>query len=426
MSVDRSSIKKIPSSTGIYLFKKNRQILYIGKSINLKARLLSHLENAKLDPKEAAIINGSNSVEYIVTDSEFKALLLESSLIQKHRPKYNSRWRDDKSYLYIKITVKDSYPKVFSVRRENDGQSSYFGPFPSQKDVDMILRTTRKIFPFCTQQKISKKPCFYSKIGLCQPCPNFIDNLANLKEKTKLRNQYRRNIRQLILVLHGKVELVLRNSYQLIKQYGADQNYEEALNLRNKIQQFESLIYQKQFSSDISTHYNTSSQSLRQLQHILGLTVQLQRIECYDISNLFQKDATASMVVFSDGQPDKSQYRRFKIKNPSLNSDLEMLEEVFSRRFRQKWPLPNLVVVDGGTPQVLKTKQVLMLVHQSTPLVGIAKHPDRLVLDLPDGLKTIRPSANNLGFNLVQAIRDESHRFAKKYHLLLRHKRLML
>src|SRR3989338_10749643 len=150
--LNKKAISSLPPSTGVYLFKKNKEILYIGKAVSLKARLLSHLENAKLDPKEDLIVKNSDRIEYFLTDSEFKALLLESAFIQKYQPTYNLRWKDDKSYLYIKITSKDEFPKVFSVRREDDKKSLYFGPFPSQRSLEEILNSIRKIFPFCQQK----------------------------------------------------------------------------------------------------------------------------------------------------------------------------------------------------------------------------------------------------------------------------------
>lgn len=426
--LNKKEITSLPPSTGVYLFKKNNEILYIGKAVSLKARLLSHFENAKLDPKESLIIKNSDSIQYYLTDSEFKALLLESSLIQKYHPKYNLRWKDDKSYLYIKITLKDEFPKVFPVRRENDEKSLYFGPFPSQKAVDEILGMIRKLFPFCRQKKITKRACFYSKIGLCNPCPNEISKIFAKEKKNKLKRLYRYNIRQLIRILRGDIELVLKDSYKLLKALTKNQQYEEALSLRDRIQRFEQLIYQAQFSFDISIHFNRSSEAIDKLVDTLKVYFNklqsLHRIECYDVSNLFQKDATASMVVFTDGLPDKSQYKRFKIKSKMPRSDFAMLEEVFIRRFKQNWEKPDLIVVDGGTPQVLTVKKVLNT--RSIPLLGIAKHPDRLIIDSASKLTTLRPPTSDLGFNLIRAIRDEAHRFARKYHLLLRNRRIML
>lgn len=425
----KKGINNLPNSIGVYLFKRNNEILYIGKALSLKARILSHFENAKLDHKEALITQNSDRIEYLLTDSEFKALLLESSLIQKHHPKYNLRWKDDKSYLYIKITVKDEFPKVYSVRQEDDRESMYFGPFPSKRDIETTLRIVRKLFPFCRQIKISKRACFYSKIGLCNPCPNLIVNTFDKSKKTKLKRIYRRNIRQVIHILQGNIKLALQDSYKMLKKLTNNQEYEEALKLRNKIQHFEQLINQSQFTSDISTQFNQSSEALEKLKNILKqyfpLLNRLERIECYDVSSLFQKDATASMVVFTNAIPDKSQYKRFRIKSKMSRSDLEMLEEIFSRRFKQSWPKPDLIVVDGGTLQVLKVKQALKN-KETIPLIGIVKHPDRIVINTPDRLYTLRPLANNLGFNLVRSLRDEAHRFARKYHLHLRSKRMMI
>ncbi|MDO8741827.1 MAG: GIY-YIG nuclease family protein, partial [Candidatus Roizmanbacteria bacterium] len=129
--ITRNQIKDLPSTIGLYLFKKDKIINYIGKSVNIKARVFSHLENAKLDNKERLIVNNSNTIETIATESEFKALISEAKLIKEFQPKYNSICKDDKSPLYIKITIQDKFPKVIITRKEFDKQSLYFGPFSS-------------------------------------------------------------------------------------------------------------------------------------------------------------------------------------------------------------------------------------------------------------------------------------------------------
>src|SRR3989339_1869392 len=133
--ITRKEIEIHPSTIGIYLFKRDKTVNYIGKSVNIKARLLSHLENSKLDNKERSIIANSNKIETIITESEFKALILEAKLIREFQPKYNSIWKDDKSPLYIKITIKNEFPKVLLSRKENDKQNLYFGPFSSVRMV---------------------------------------------------------------------------------------------------------------------------------------------------------------------------------------------------------------------------------------------------------------------------------------------------
>lgn len=173
--ITKNQINNLPNTIGLYFFKNNKVINYIGKSVNIKARVLSHLENAKLDNKERLIIDNSNKIETIVTESEFKALILEAKLIREFQPKYNSIWKDDKSPLYVKITNNDEFPKIVITRKPSD-KSLYFGPFSSVRMVEKIINDIRRIIPFCTQKKISKKACFYSKINLCDPCPNEINN----------------------------------------------------------------------------------------------------------------------------------------------------------------------------------------------------------------------------------------------------------
>ncbi len=428
ISLKKEEVNTLPTTTGIYIFRNSKEILYIGKSVNLKARVASHIENAKLDQKEAAIIQGSTILECIITDSEFKALLLESLLIQKYLPPYNSIWKDSKSYLYVKVTKRDDFPKVFPVRKEKDSKSLYFGPFQSVRTIEEILKEIRKVFPFCTSKKISNRPCFYSKINLCSPCPNSILKEKDPVNAKKLKQQYRYNIKQIIRVLEGNTDLVLKSLYAQLKDLKDSGKYEEGIQLRNKIYRFERLIHQRLFISDISPNYNQSIESTVSLKKLLSRyfpdLAELHRIECYDMSNMSMKEVTSSMVVVTDGLIDKSQYRKFKIKNPNSQSDFEFFEETLKRRFKNKWEHPNLVVVDGGRPQVRIAQKVLKELNITIPLVGIAKHPDRLVI-AEDGLPTINPPNQNLGFNLVKLLRDESHRFAKKYHLYLREKKLL-
>lgn len=425
----KEEVNKIPTTTGVYIFRQKNEIIYIGKSVNLKARLLSHIENARIDAKEAGIVHNADTIKYIITDSEFKALLLESQLINKHKPKYNVRWRDDKSYLYIKVTLKDDFPKFILARRENDPNVQYYGPFPSVRTATNLLREVRKVFPFCTQRKISKHPCFYSKINLCNPCPNKIANCPDPEEKKRLKKIYRHNIRQVMKVLDGQTDLVLNNLYKELKEQSDNQQFEDAILTRNRIFRLEGLIYGKRLDPETLSDYNVSQKSVEELNRLLAEfypeAEPFNRIECYDISNLTQKEATASMVTFTEGLIDKKEYRKFKIKDVTSHSDFEMMDEVLKRRFHNKWPTPNLVVVDGGKPQVLVARKVFDEMNINIPLIGIAKHPDRLVIGR-DNFPTIRPAYNNPGFNMVRAIRDESHRFAKKYHTLLRTKKMKI
>jgi len=447
----------LPSTNGVYLFKNKNKVLYVGKSINIKVRVKSHIKNALLDQKEALIIEQSDHVEHIITDSEFNALLLESQLINKYQPKYNLILKDDKTPLYIKIahvpipqsgTVQgfapmsklerssNKYPKVFIVRRENDNKSIYFGPFSSRKNTEIILRQIRKIIPFCTDKRISNKPCFYSKVGLCNPCPNVIEKIIDNKF---LINQYKKNIRLLIKLLKGQTNEIKKQWQKELTFHNNKKEYEKAIIDRDRLIMLERLTtshFQNDVIENKINHSLKVNEALYDLQKILITYYPeikiLNRIECYDVSTWMQNSTTASQVVMTDGYVDKKQYRRFKINNQKLQSDIENLQEVINRRLKQDWPKADLLIIDGGKPQIDAIKQVLNKYKVKIPLIGIAKRPDRIVIGVKSKTRSGLVSYPTLffrndrsGYNLIRQVRDEAHRFARKYHLLLRSKMMI-
>jgi excinuclease ABC subunit C len=423
--ITQDQIKLLPQAIGIYLFKRGLVYVYIGKSLNIKERVHNHYERATIDAKEKAIIENSDLVEYIICSSELHALVLESQFIQKYHPPYNVIWKDDKSYLYIKIPIKDPFPRVSLTRRENDGKSLYFGPYSSTKDVRFLLRSIRKIIPFCTQKQPINKPCFYSKIGLCNPCPGNINKGGDNRSVKKL---YRTQIRKIIKILNGEAESILIEIKMEIKEFSAIEEYEKSLDLRNKLLYLEQLIHLRSFEQfEYSTPYDPEI-ALGKLNTIIrtvsGQENALSRIECYDISNLMQQEATASMVVATNGILDKAEYKRFKLKETGV-SDFKMLTEAITRRMTHEWTKPDLIIVDGGSPQVVTIKRILNKLGFEIPLIGIAKRPDRIVVYVKGETKTYKFSLHNEGFKLIQQLRDESHRFAKKYHKFLRGKKFI-
>ena len=423
--ITRSQIDNLPNTIGLYIFKKNKAVNYIGKSINIKVRVSSHLENAKLDNKERLIIDNSNIIETIITESEFKALILEAKLIRELQPKYNSIWKDDKSSLYIKITFKDEFPKVtlsrkptFSKAAEGE-QVKYFGPFSSVRMVEKIINDIRRIIPFCTQKNISKKACFYSKIGLCDPCPNEI-NQSRDKSRFVLKKSYKKNIDQVISILNGNVKKIIKNLNKQLNVLIKNNQYENAIIVRNRIFRFDRLLNLKDDSEFL---LNNNEKNLEEMFIILKKYFPqinaLDRIETYDISNLGLKQAVGSMVVMKNNQIDKKEYRRFKIKQVGLRSDFERLKEVIKRRLKQPWPFPNLIVIDGGRPQIKAVLKVFNNSGINIPLIGIAKNPDRVIMGV-EGYPNLFFKNNSKVLNFIRLLRDESHRFARKYHLFLR------
>ncbi len=436
--------KEAPSTCGVYQYWSSDKLLYIGKAINLRARLASHAQNAKLDEKERAIVGGSDHIKYTEVDSEFKCLLLEAKLIRENMPPYNRIWKDDKTYLYIVIDMSDPFPRPYFARAHDiestlrsilsTNHLNLYGPFPSTRIAEEVLRVIRRLIPFCMTKRVGKHSCFYSKIGLCNPCPGNILK-QDPSQQEILTKQYRKQIKQVAKILDGKIEPVINDLKADMQNSSDTQDYEKALELRSKIERFTRFISTHTFRNSEPLSYNASSIKIEALQSALadsqinGFTdLRLSRIECYDASNNSMQDSVVSLVVATDGLLDRGQYRRFKIKNPNAVSDFDRLGEAIQRRLKNKtWPRPDLIVIDGGSPQLRRLRPFFDQMQDPIPYIGLAKHPDHLILP-GDSRKvsdyiTINVKKDNLGLHLLQQLRDEAHRFANNYRKLLESKR---
>ncbi len=439
-----------PGTCGVYQYWAGDTLLYIGKAVNLKARLSSHAQNAKLDAKEAAIVAG-DTIRYTLCDTEFKALLLESELIRKFMPPHNRAWKDDKTYLYIVIDLKNPFPRPHFDRahdlKENprfqnkESKFKVFGPFPNAKIAEEVLRAIRRLIPFCMAKKVGKHPCFYSRIGLCSPCPSNIQKLTLLECDIQKR-QYRTQIRQVVKILQGNVDPVIKDLTLKMKEASLQQDFETALSTRKGIERFERFITTNSFA-DRHFSYNDSSAKLEALRSVLAPYYKdrprnMSRIECYDASNSAMFDSTVSLTVMTDGLLDNCQYRRFKIKNPRARSDFDRLDEAMTRRLKNtSWPKPDLIVIDGGVPQLRRLQRIFDKQEYPPLYLGLAKHPDRLIVPVPKVPNFLIPSSEPLqpafitvklpsdhpGLQLLQQLRDEAHRFANSYRKILQKKR---
>lgn len=405
MEISKKTFLKLPEVPGVYTFWKKNLPIYIGKAVNLKSRLNSYLA-LNLGVKTSQMMSEANSITHILVTSDLEALLLESSLIKRYKPKYNIVLKDDKHALYIVIT-KEKFPRVLTSRKFGN-----YGPFPNSTNVKTILKMLRKIFPY-SDHKLGKKPCFYSHIGLCNPCPNTA--LNNIK--------YIQNIRNIKLVLSRKFNLVRKNLEKEMKSLSKLEKYEEAKIAREKIKALDYITQQKidtqKFLDNPNLTEDIRSGELENLSQITKIN-NLNRIECYDVAHLSGSLPTASMVVAIDGNMENSQYRHFKIKQSKGNSDYDSMREIAKRRITNldKWAKPDLIIVDGGLGQVKAFGEIYKIYN--IPVVGIAKHPDRLIFS--DGIK-IRLTGPSL--QLVSRVRDEAHRFARRYHHLLVSKNLL-
>lgn len=400
--------KNVPETPGVYLYFKNNEVIYVGKAINLKRRVRSYFD-LDLEPKTARMISEANSLSYIQVNSELEALLLEAKLVRKYMPHYNIQLKDDKHPLYITIT-NEEFPRVITTRKDGT-----YGPFPSSSNVHSVLRMIRKIFPY-SDHKIGKRACLYSHIGLCNPCPNEIVHSTQYKV---LRQKYLKNIRSIKSILDGHIDKVSKNLEKEMTNFSKNEDYENAASVRNQINNLEYITrpqmpteYYMENPNLYSDQRHLEIKELKKLIRNLKLKIKnLHRIECFDIAHLAGSNATASMVTFIDGEADKSLYRNFRIKIAKGGDDYDSMREVAKRRSQhfKDWETPDLIIVDGGIGQVKSFSENI----QNIPIVGIAKHPDRLII----GEQKIKLEGPAL--NLVTRMRDEAHRFARRYHHLL-------
>lgn len=454
---------KIPISAGVYIFRRNTLPLYIGKAANLRQRLASYFrERAELPMKIQRMLEEATRLETIETASEIEALIKEAELIKKYRPKYNLLMRDDKSYFYIGIT-KEPFPRIFITHeprqvlritnktelrttktyREQFRNSKnfvirrsarYIGPFTSGSALKSALKLLRRIFPFCTCGRPHKRPCLNSEIGRCPGyCCTIVASSRQLPATSKRRSEYRKNIRNIVAVLSGDRTRLVGRLKREMKEAVKKERYEEAARLRDALFGLEDVFAHRQVLHtpearlpDGQAHYPWPV-ILGKLQALLKTKRDISRIEGYDISNISGTGATGSMVVFTNGLPDKSQYRKFRIRTVAGSNDVAMLKEVLARRFKHsEWQQPNLLVIDGGKGQLNTALGVIRRLKAKSqklkaPIVtALAKREEILFTEKGQTIYLQRHDPTML--HLFQRVRDESHRFARAYHHKLREK----
>ncbi len=393
-------------------------VIYVGKAKNLNNRLRSYSHLKHLSPKTNQLVQSAAAVKYTILDSEWTALLTEAELIQLYQPHFNILLKDDRSPLYI-ITTKETYPRVLAVRKSE--RQSYpirrsFGPFSSSFQVKEVLKIARKIFPYCTAPQTKQlKKCFYVHLGLCPGACNHTISPA----------EYQQNIANLELFLQGKHHSIIKDLTAKISQASESQAYEIAAKLKQKIDAI-TYVVNRYRSKNLEQPLPNITQDngihrTKELMRLLkehGLTCpKLDRIETYDVANLQGTSAAVSMVVATRGNANHDQYRHFSIKTLHTPNDVGMLKEAIIRRQQHpEWGIPDLIVVDGGKPQIKAVSQIL---SWSIPVVGIAKQPDRLLIPVktnPSTITSVVLSPNHPAGQLIITMRDEAHRFSRRLH----------
>lgn len=418
---------EIPHKSGVYLFKDFAgKVLYVGKAIDLFSRVSSYFSKYQLNPKTISLIEKIKNCETIIVESELEALILEANLIKKYLPLFNVRLTDDKDYLYIKVT-KEAYPKIIIARKKDlKDVKKYFGPFPSGSIVRGTLKKLRRVFPWCSNppKKLASKDvvlrgraCFYYHLGLCPgPCRGKI----SLKEYNKIINRF-------MLLMDGQKDGLVNELTSEMEEAAKNLEFERAQSIKRTLDGIEYLTQSNRthlYLANPNFLEEERQNALEDLQKQLKLPHLPDRIEAYDISNIQGVDATGSMVILTDGEIDKSQYRKFKIRLSGRPNDVAMMTEMLKRRLRRgEWRNPDLILIDGGRGQVKAAFNELAKAGLNIPVFGLAKRMEWLY---PPSGEIIKLKKSSLSLRLLQKIRDEAHRFAVSYHRKLRDKMLLL
>lgn len=391
---------KLPETPGVYIMRdKAGKILYIGKAVNLKRRVSSYFTRPH-DTRIEGLVKEIKKIDFEETGTAIEALILESNLIKKHQPPFNIKEKDDKSFLYVAIT-KEKYPRILLVRGKDIQEDkklfgAEYGPFTSASSIRESLRIIRKIFPYATHPEPSKpqtRACFDYQIGLC---PGTCIGAISKKD-------YLKNIKNIKLFFSGKKERIIKSLESEMKRASKTLNFERAGELKRQ-------LFALQHIQDVALIKEDKISGIKNSE----LKIRNFRIEGYDISNISGTSAVGSMVVFTNNEPDKSEYRKFKIKTVFKPDDFGMLKEVLERRLGNNWPLPDLFLIDGGRGQVSAIRGILDMAGIKIPVVGIAKGPERKRNDVTGEI----PSFTDL--KTLIKIRDEAHRFAISYHKKIR------
>lgn len=538
----KAKLKDVPTNPGVYfMLDKDGEIIYVGKAKNLKNRLRSYFFNlANRTAKVMAMLEHVDDFRYIICASEVDALMTENNLIKKHKPRYNILLKDDKAYPFLRIDMREPYPTVNLVRKlKNDG-AKYFGPYMQSvniKDIFDLIHTAFQVRDCKRDMSKPSRPCLSKHLGRClAPCAREVSEQEYKAEMQKVIEFLRGNDRE--------VEKILREKMQ---DFAEQENFEVALNYRNKLAVLDKLV-RKQVSSlpkdfnldifafesngvistvnmlvvrggklvggenftvstadedlssyiyqyyvnnppladeivtdnvedmaslesavsalsahtirvvepkqgvrrqlldlahsnayDAMTKHGTQDErkilrtegAVKQLGEILGMKTLPVRMECYDISHISGTDKVASMVVFENGSPKKSHYRKFKIKTVEGNNDFASMKEVLTRRLNRLndedesfSSIPDLLVIDGGKGQLAYAKEAQRETgREDIEIISLAKREEEVFLGSDPSSPVILPK-DSVALQLLQRIRDESHRFAITFHRNLRSKHL--
>lgn len=424
----REKVQQLPKAPGVYLMKDDRgRVIYIGKAVSLKSRVGSYFNAAAAgEQRTEDLVREIRDVEHIETDSEVDALLLEARLIKDVQPRFNQELKDDKTFPYLEIFVREDFPRVEFTRTPQSRGTRLYGPFTNAKKLRGAIAVLQRIFRFRTcSLEIDDgderwqwfRPCLLASINQCTaPC--------NLRIN---REDYRRDIRRLQTFLDGGKVRLLQELNREMQSASEQQLYEKAARIRDEITALEDL----NLRGDLEEHaqpevfYVDPRKGLAGLKQVFELPVEPRRIEGVDIAHLQGGQTVGSLVQFIDGLPFKHGYKRYRIRTVDGVDDYGAIREVVSRRFkrlvREGETFPDLLLIDGGRGQLNAALEAMQVIGVTPPFtISLAKREEEVFVPGESGPR--RLSRHGFGLRLLQYVRDESHRFAQHYHHVLRRK----
>jgi excinuclease ABC subunit C len=423
-------VKQFPAAPGVYLMKDEQgRVLYVGKAKNLRNRAGHYFTKAAAEDRRTAdLVKLIADIDFLPAESEVDALLMEARLVKDIQPRFNVDLKDDKSFPYLQIRVREDFPRVEFTRTPRRRGVKLYGPFTSAKSLRAAIHVLQRIFQFRTCSLDIRedderwrwfRPCLLHSIRQCTaPC-----NFRVTKE------EYRRQIRALRLVLEGKKGKLIAEMEGQMRQASEALNFEKAARLRDEIAALQNLGLRGEVEKDVQPEVFPiePKKGLVGLRKVLGLRATPRTIEGVDIAHLGGDDMVASLVAFVDGLPFKPGYRRFRIKSVAGVDDFASVREVVTRRFRrlhdEETPFPDILLIDGGKGQLNAALEAFALLGIEPPcLLSLAKREEEIYR--PGEAEPLRLSRHSAALRLLQYVRDEAHRFAQHYHKILRRKRL--
>lgn len=417
---------EVPAKPGVYVYRDwTGKVIYVGKAANLRKRMSSYFQPSRVmraDAKLRSLINSIEEWSFEVVRSENEALILESRLIKEYAPYYNILMRDDKRYLLLKLDRGEKFPTLKLARiRKNDG-AQYFGPFPNGGALRMTLEFLLAHFGLraCRDSEPdaeTRKRCLKRIVkDCCAPCIGAVSP-----------EEYRERVEKAVAVLEGNVGEVTEIIRARMADAAAAERFEKAAHLRDVMANLDAVFGKRNriFLRPELPGSCPGDEAVAALGRALGLEHPPSRIVGFDISNILGKLAVASLVAFRDGRPDRDNYRRFKIRTVHQSDDFAMMHEVLVRHFgrllEEKRPLPDLVMVDGGKGQLSSAVDALVEIGcPPLPVIGLAKRNEEIFL--PGRSEPVVLDRHDPALRMLQALRDEAHRFAISFHRELRNK----